>query len=460
MKILPEQFSIEDYLHDTFTCECGKPHHTAIEKILISQGALEQVPEVIKELGHHHVYLVSDYNTYQAAGKRVEDILAEKNLACTSYTIPRRNVVPDENTLGELLVHFNPECDLIIGVGTGTINDMCKFLSYQMNLDYFIIASAPSMDGFASVGAALIIDNLKTTYDAHVPKAIIGDVNILAEAPLNMIAAGVADILGKYTCLCDWHLSNIVNNEYLCPVIEQMVRRSLKEMMEQAEKITERNPDTIKTVMEALVLTGIAMSFVGNSRPASGCEHHMSHYWEMKFLFEGRPAVLHGTKVGVGTMTAIRLYRKFMETEIDFKEALKKAEKFDFDTWAENMRRTYGAAADSVISNERKERKNDPEQVKRRLRVVRDKMREIRCVVDELVPSEEMIRTVLKDLNAPVNPLELGIDCGMVADSIEVAKEVRDRYTLLQLLWDLGILEAVADETAASFLMDMEKTVR
>lgn len=457
MKIEPERFSIEDYLHHTFSCECGRSHHTNVEKILISRGAIKQVPKVVKELGYRHVYLVSDQNTYRAAGKQVEELFKEGDLACTSYVIPRTVVVPDEHTLGELLIHFKPECDLIIGVGTGTINDMCKFISYQMKMDYFIIASAPSMDGFASVGAALIADNLKTTYDTHVPKVIIGDVDILAEAPMNMIAAGVADVLGKYTCLCDWHLSHIVNGEYFCPVIEQMVRHSLKKMMGQVKNLKKREPETIQTVMEALVLTGIAMSFVGNSRPASGCEHHMSHYWEMKFLFEGRPAVLHGTKVGVGTVTAVRLYQKFMNQEIDYGEAERKADAFSFDTWAENMKRTFGKAADSVISNERREKKNDPESVKKRLKVIEEKMGEIKETIRDLVPPEGRIKGILKELDAPVNPLELGIDCGMVVDSIEVAKEVRDRYTLLQLLWDLGILESVAEETAVSFQREMEE---
>lgn len=457
MKIQPELFSIEDYLHHTFTCECGRSHHTDVEKVLISQGALEQVPEAVSELGYRHVFLVSDMNTWPAAGEKAEALLKKKNLACTSYIIPRKAVVPDEHTIGELLIHFNRECDLIVGVGTGTINDMCKFLSYQMKMDYFIIASAPSMDGFASVGAALIVNNLKTTYDAHVPKAIIGDVDVLASAPLNMIAAGAADILGKYTCLCDWHLSNLVNGEYFCPVIERMVRYSMKKMITQARYLSERTPETIQSVMEALVLTGIAMSFAGNSRPASGCEHHMSHYWEMKFLFEGRPAVLHGTKVGVGTVTAIRLYQKFMETEIDYEEAERKAEQFQFDRWAENIRRTYGVAADSVIANEKKEKKNDPERVKRRLTVIRDRMEEIRAAVEELVPPQGTVKEILEALNAPTNPLELGIDCAMVADSIEVAKEVRDRYTLLQLLWDLGILKSASEETAASFQRETEK---
>ena len=451
MKLMPESFSIHNYLHHSFECSCGREHHTDVEKIIIAQGARRQVPELVKEMGYTHVFMISDTNTYPAAARELEEILKEAKVACTSYMIPQNPVVPDEYTMGELLIHFDHTSDLIIGVGTGTINDMCKFMSSQMGMEYFIFATAPSMDGFASVGAPLISGNLKITYDAHVPRAIIGDVDILAQAPMNMIAAGVADVLGKYTCLCDWHMSHIINGEYFCPVIEEMVRLALAKMMGQVKNIKERDPDTIKTIMEALVLTGIAMSFVGNSRPASGCEHHMSHYWEMMFLFQGRPAVLHGTKVGVGTAVAVRLYKELAARQMDYEGAREKAENYDVHCWEENMRRTYGIAAEGVIDLEKTERKNDPEQVEKRLEIIEEHEDEIRKTIEELVPSLALVQKVLTDLEAPVNPLELGIDRDMVADSIMVAKEVRNRYTLLQLLWDLGLLEEMAQKTADYF---------
>lgn len=451
MKLEPEKFTIHDYLHHSFECTCGQTHHTDVEKILITQGARRQVPQLIKELGYRHVFMVSDSNTYEAGGRELEEILKEAHILCTSYMIPQMPVVPDEYTMGELLIHFNHDCDLIIAVGTGSINDMCKFMSFQLGRKYFIFATAPSMDGFASVGAPLISENLKITFNAHVPQAIIGDVDILAKAPMNMIAAGVADVLGKYTCLCDWHLANIVIGEYFCPVIEKMVRLALARMMSQVKNIKERDPDTIKAIMEALVLTGIAMSFVGNSRPASGCEHHMSHYWEMLFLFQGRPAVLHGTKVGVGTAVAVKLYKELEGRQLDFGAAEKKAQEYDVQAWEANMRRTYSKAAQGVIDHERTEKKNDPEQVKARLKVIREHIDEIKKLAAELVPSLETVQGVMNDLDAPTNPLELGIDRGMVADSIMVAKEVRNRYTLLQLLWDLGLLEDMAYDTADYF---------
>ena len=147
------------------------------------------------------------------------------------------------------------------------------------------------MDGFVSIGAALMLHHVKTTLDAHGPVAVVGDTDILSAAPMHLIAAGLGDTLGKYTCLLDWKLANLINGEYYCKEVVGMVETALKTVRAQSAKVQSRDPEAVKAVTEALVLTGIAMSFVGNSRPASGCEHHLAHYWEMKALMEGRMPV-------------------------------------------------------------------------------------------------------------------------------------------------------------------------
>ncbi len=448
MKLKPESFALQDYLHQTFTCGCGRIHHTDLERILLEAGAVRKVPQLIRELGYRKVFVVSDQNTRRAAGEQLERILTEAGIPFVSYCFSQDPLVPDEHAAGELLMRFDHECDLILGVGTGTINDLCKFMSYQLDRNYFIFATAPSMDGFVSIGAALIDGNMKVTHEAHVPQAVIGDVDILAQAPMDMIAAGVADVMGKYTCLCDWRLAHTVTGEYFCPEVEKMVRIALKRMMDQVKYIKTRDPATIEAVMEALILTGIAMSFVGNSRPASGCEHHISHYWEMMFLFEGRQAVLHGTKVGIGTVIVSRMYRQFLRKGVDYQEAERKADTFDLKEWEEEMKRVYGPAAQGVISLERSEGKNFPEGVKLRLKTIRGHMSEIRQMIETLAPDSEAIQEVLIELGAPVSPAQLGISRDTTADSIKVAKEVRNRYTLLQFLWDLGLLEEMAEENA------------
>ncbi len=442
--------SISDYLGRGFRCSCGHFHRSALERVQVGPDAMKGLGELVREKGFSHVFLVADPNTWEAAGELARDVLREAGAACVCKILPSREPVPDETSLGSLLMAVPAGTDLVVAVGTGTINDCCKFLSFRMGLPYVVVATAPSMDGFASVGAALITDNLKTTYDAHVPLAIFADTGILSKAPMEMIAAGVGDILGKYTCLCDWQMAHIICGEYHCPQVEEMVRRSIRQVRDNLAGIPQRDPEAIQSVTEALILTGIAMSFVGNSRPASGCEHHLSHYWEMQFLFQGRKPVLHGAKVGVGTVLALRMYESLMAEEPDFSRALEEADRFDAAAWEEEMRRLYGPAADGVIRLERRTGKNAPAGRRERLEVIRARWEDIRGTAKKLLPPSEEVEELLRSLGAPVSPLDVGVDREMTRDAIVAAKEVRNRYTLLQLLWDLGLSQEMAEKMTAS----------
>lgn len=440
-----------------FDCACGKVHDTNMELVEISQGAFTKVPEYLRSKGATSVYVVADQNTYKAAGAALEGILTEAGIGEDTYVIPATgDVVPDEKTIMGVILGMKKDYDLIIAVGSGTINDICKYISFRLNMDYMVCATAPSMDGFASIGSALMLNNLKTTVDCHVPKAIFADVDVLKEAPMDMITAGLGDILGKYTCLCDWKLSSIINGEYYCDAIVKMVQGYIKKVVETADQVKTRSPEAIAAITEALIGTGIAMSFVGNSRPASGSEHHISHYWEMKFLFEGRKPAFHGTKVAIGTVAIIRLYEMLMDKEIDFAKAKEVVAAYDEDQWAEKMTRLYGVSAPGVIALEKEVQKNSKEKHAERIQVIEEKWPEIKAMVQEALPDTSYIENILFKLGAPYNPEQVGVGSDMVADSIIVAKEVRNRYGLLQLLWDLGIAEEMGEKIADYFAHDQK----
>jgi len=442
--IKPDEFTIKDYLRVPYSCSCGREHRTDLKEVEISENAIEVVPSLIKKYGYKKVFLVSDCNTFKVAGEQVLQTLKAQAIPVVSFIFKDKELIPDESAIGKMLVAFESDCDIIVAVGAGTINDLCKFVSYKLNLEYFIVATAPSMDGFASSVAAMITNNMKTTYEAHVPLAIIGDINILKEAPMNMITAGVGDILGKYTCLMDWKMAHIVNDEYYCETIVEMVHASIKSVIENMEKVNQRDSKAIKNIMEALVLSGIAMSFVGNSRPASGSEHHISHYWEMMFMFQNRAPVLHGTKVGIGTVAVLQLYEMLKEENVNFSNAREKARRFSWDNWKQNMIRTYGIASEGVIALEEKVHKNDPECVEKRIDIMETKWNQIICSISKDLPASQTVKGMLEKIDASVNPQQEGIDSDMLVDSIIVAKEVRNRYGLLQILYDLGLLEEMA----------------
>lgn len=202
-------------LHKKYhNCGCGKEHSCPIDYVKIGNGAVNELPKLCKE--YRHILLVSDENTYRVCGENVSKLLSDK--ICANIILKPNGdvVIPNEEKIAEIEAKLTPQTDLIIGVGSGVINDLCKHISFKNNLPYFIAATAPSMDGYASVGSALILEGMKVTLNARPPKAIIGDTSVLKNAPIEMLKAGYGDIIGKFSCLNDWKLSAIVNNEYFC----------------------------------------------------------------------------------------------------------------------------------------------------------------------------------------------------------------------------------------------------
>ena len=447
-----EDYEIQDLLKKQYKCSCGKMHFADIDSVIIKKNAIDLLPDLLVKYNCQKIFLIADNNTYDVAGKEVEYLLKEKRFQLSIHIFRRKGqVVPDENTVGEFLIHVDKDIDIIIAIGTGTLNDLAKFVSYKLGIPYIIVATAPSMDGFSSVGAALIVDNLKTTYEVFPPKAIIADINILKKAPLNMISAGLGDILGKYTCLCDWEISRIVNGEYYCKHVVDLVRNSIEKCVNNIDGIKRKNDKSIANLVEGLILTGIAMSFVGNSRPASGSEHHLSHFLEMMFLFEGKEAVLHGTKVGITTIAVMKLYQMLKKEKIDFTFLNERVRQFNQKEWLKQINKIYKDGAPAVISMEEQSKKNSLDKHKERIKIIKEKWPEIIKLIDNLIPDVTTIEKTLKEMGAPTNPIEIGIDSETFLNALIYGKEIRNRYTILQLLWDLGLLKEYSQKVVEYF---------
>lgn len=439
------EFSINDYLHKTFSCRCGKEHHAELSEVIIEPGAITKTGELVKKYGYKTVLLVSDINTYRIAGEKTLCSLEAEGIQVINFIYEDKELVPDEKSYESLYNALTEQCEFVIAVGSGTINDLCKYLSFQKNLEYMIVATAPSMDGFASTVAPMIVANMKVTFEARVAKIILADLTILKESPMSMIAAGVGDILGKYTCLCDWKMANFIKNEYYCETIADMIRKSIKTVVDNIEKAIEREEGAIKSIMEALVLSGIAMSFSGNSRPASGSEHHLSHYWEMMFLQENRKPILHGTKVGIGTVTVLRIYEYLISHNVDFDKARSNATAFSEKEWESLMKTAYGSAAEGVLALEKKVHKNSPENVVAALDDMEEKWGEILTFIKAALPGVAEVKRLLESMNAPSKPAQVEVSSETVKMSIRVAKELRDRFGVLQMIFNLGIMDEIIE---------------
>lgn len=371
-----------------YSCACGKSHKVDIQAIRVGSGVMQELPGILRDLGASHIFLVADNYTYEAAGRQVEQLLDQAGLAYHKRVFQTETpLVPNEYALGSVLAAMTSQDDMLLAVGSGTLNDVTKYVSARTGVPYVIVATAPSMDGYASTVAPTILDGFKTTLPAVYPAAIVADVDILKDAPMPMLTAGFGDIIGKFTSLADWRLSHQLNGEYYCPEVAGVIEAAVETCAANAQALAQREPQAIQAVTEALILSGLAMGMVGVSRPASGAEHQMAHYWEMDALRRGEEHPLHGNAVGVGTVLAASLY----------------------EMAAEYLPQGFAA------------------------------------------PDKGQILACLQAAGSCADPKELGIRRELCLESLLHAMELRDRFTVQKLLEQKGKLSLCAQELVARY---------
>jgi len=407
-----------------FDCTFGKHHRCDIKHIHIGKGALNALPETVKN--YSHILLVADTNTFGVCGEAVQALLGEK-LAQTHILHRDGVLIPNEQAIEEVEAELTDKTDLIVGIGSGVIQDLCKYVSFYHKLPYGIICTATSMDGYASVGAAMITDNMKITYSCHVPEIIIGDVDVLKTAPMDMIRAGYGDILGKYSCLNDWKLSALVRGEDFCQYVYDMIYDMVLKTKDLGAKLQERDEDAITILMEAIIGVGIAMAYVGSSRPASGSEHHLSHYFEITGILNDEPYLMHGTDVFYSTVYTQKLREELLKLD---KPACRGGhEKHD---WEKKIRAIYTKAADGVIAQQEKMGWYEQD----RLPVYEEKWQQIKDVLAE-VPSCETIKEYIASVGLDLSEFTTIYSEEKIANSLFYAKDLKDRYSVLWLYYDL-----------------------
>jgi len=305
------EMTINELAGISYECSCGRIHAVDIETVDISYEAMENAAVYVKKLGKDPVTVICDENTYRIAGKDFSKLLKAEGISCFVHIIKGKNglnVAPNDACIGETLVSMKPESEFFIAVGSGVINDITRQISYKMGAEYMVVATAPSMDGYASVTSSLILSNIKKSIQGQYPRAIFGPLTILKNAPYNMLTAGLGDVIGKYNALREWKFGRDYKGEHYCPEIAELVEKVVDKCKAGADSLRSRNDDAIINIMEGLVLAGMAMGLYQNTRPASGAEHHIVHYWDVDCIKHGKEHELHGNSVGIGTVVICRLF--------------------------------------------------------------------------------------------------------------------------------------------------------
>lgn len=403
-------------------CQCGKFHTCDIDYVFIEKGAISRLKEICKD--YKSLLIVADENTFMAAGEKTISALINKDIQNVVFS-GKETLIPDEKAIDTVAQRLSG-IDAIVGIGSGVIQDLCKYVSFFNNIPYIIVATAPSMDGYASDGAAMITDGMKVTYKAGLPRAIIADTDVLCNAPMEMIKAGFGDIIGKFSALNDWKLSHCVNGEYFCEYIYKLTYEQIEKALKLADGITKRNEESIKAITEALIVIGILMSFAGSSRPASGSEHHLSHFFEITGIIDNADYLPHGIDVTFSTAVTAALREKIVNNKFPESSFRQPREAYE-----ESIKRIYKHVADGCIELQDKVGCY----AKDRTAIYREKESEIREILSEM-PTEKKINEMLSLVGLDINDFYKLYGSEKINNAILYAKDLKDRFTVLWVNYD------------------------
>lgn len=403
---------------------CGKEHKCPIENVFIENNATKHLTALTA--GYQKILLVADENTYLAAGKKTEEALLGKDIQSVIFS-GKTVLIPNEEAI-ERVEEKTDGTDLIIGIGSGVIQDLCKYVSHCSKIPYMVVATAPSMDGYASSGAAMILKGMKETVSAGLPLAIVADTEVLKNAPLDMIKAGYGDIIGKYSALNDWELSRIVNGEYFCSYIYDTTYQMIEKTLKTAKGLLKRDEESVRALTEALIVVGIMMSFATNSRPASGSEHHLSHFFEITGIVKGEPYFAHGIDVAYSTVVTAQIRENILKRDFPsegYKEPI--------DSYLQNMKSIYGEVAEGCIALQEKMGTYN----QNRIPVYKANEKEIKEILSKM-PTADEIEEMLSLVDLNVSELYSLYGKEKIENAIKYAKDLKDRYTVLWLSYDIG----------------------
>lgn len=291
-------------------CACGRVHKMETALCVIESGCMKNINTYMERSGiQGYCVAVYDENTYRATADRHPQVDAQ-------VILPAEDLHANEYGVELLLEKLPQETQIILAIGAGTVHDISRYCAYKRNIDFVSCPTAASVDGFCSGVAAMTWNGCKKTMTAVAPKIVVADLDIIKNAPIRLTKSGFGDMVGKYISLTDWKIGHVLTGEYYCDRIAQMTFRATEAVMNSIGGIVAREESAYEKLTYGLLLSGLAMQMIGNSRPASGAEHHISHLIEMRPEGLGvHSDALHGEKVGVGTLLALGEYQRLAALE-------------------------------------------------------------------------------------------------------------------------------------------------
>lgn len=397
-------------------CQCGRTHKMETAFCVVESGALKRIAEYTKQYGLvGYTVAVYDENTYKATAGRHPQVDFE-------VILPAEDLHANEHGVALLQEKLPQKAELLLAVGAGTVHDITRYCAYEKKISFVSCPTAASVDGFCSSVAAMTWNGCKKTLTAVAPKIVVADLDIIKKAPIRLARSGFGDMVGKYVSLTDWKIGNLLTGELYCDTIADLTRVATENVLTSAKGILAGDEKAYEDLMGGLLLSGLAMQMMGNSRPASGAEHHISHMIEMQPQALALSSdALHGEKVGVGTLLAIKEYQRIgAMPAVAFK---------DYETFTpQSITELFGEEmAQSLLEENRKDAAASIT-----AEILREKWEAITQQIKKL-PDVQQLEKLYKELGVIATLPEINVPEALEQILLSSSPMVRNRLTFMRL---------------------------
>jgi len=427
-----------------------------IDRILVDRDALSLAGPVFREcFGAERAFLIGDANTMAAAGARLDAVLQADGIAVERMVLPSEpRPKPTLALAQEVRARWQAaEGEAVpVSVGSGVITDLVKHAAFMEGQPFFCVATAASMDGYASAGAPLVDEGFKHTIPCAPPRAILADLDVIAAAPAEMTGWGYGDLAGKVPAGGDWILADALGVEPLDTVAWPLVQDRLRDWLADPAALAAGDPAATAGLFAGLTVTGLAMEFHGSSRPASGADHQIAHLWEMENLSHDGQPVSHGACVAVGTLATLGLFDWLLDQDLsrlDKDRVL--AARPGPDAMEVAIRQAFPepAVAERALAETMSKLPSREVHAERLERIVKTWPALRSRLKAQLLSAAEM-RRLLTAAGAPASAGDIGLDPARTKATVLRARFMRRRYTVLDFLAETGLLAAAADAVFAA----------
>ena len=421
----------------------------SIAEVLIAAGAVLQAGSLYTRVfGAGSACLIADENTWRAAGATVEAALQLQGIVTRRHILPAKpRPKPTVELATDIASVLARDSATPVAIGSGVINDLVKYAAFTLHRPYMCVATAASMDGYTSAGAPLSDKGFKKTIATRPARAVLADLDVIAAAPPAMLGWGYGDLAGKVPAGGDWLIADALGIERLDSVAWPMVQNGLAGWLAAPERLAQGDRAALDGLFAGLTLIGLAMEAHGSSRPASGADHQIAHIWEMEDLSQHGERVSHGACVSVGCVAVLQLYDWLLAqdlTQLDVPGIVARA-----PNPADQARIIHAAFGPGEIAEravvETQGKALSPDQHSARLQLLAQVWSDLAARLRaRLMPAQDMIQR-LQAIGAPSASTDIGVSRAHLRATVAKARYLRDRYTVLDLLDETGLLSMAID---------------